>query len=74
MFSGLSISLCVGGGISGPMSFPGDISGTRSLQEVGMSMGLGMSEGGRYRPGQRIAGYGRQASGTHPAGMLSCCF
>ena len=36
-------------GISGPMSFPGSISGTRSLREgVGISRGEGMSKGGGY--------------------------
>ena len=50
----------------GPMYFSGDvgISGTRSLR----------GRGG-YSPLQDtwdITGYGQQAGGTHPTGMLSC--
>ena len=83
MFS--QVSVCSEGvGISGPLSFPGDMSrgisrGWVSPEDgwvltpsgVGMSRGMGTHHAHAHGTWD-VMGYGRQAGGAYPSGMLSC--
>ena len=63
------VCLSTGKGISGAMSFPG---GQCLWYQVPYGDGYVQGVGYSPLPSQIHGTYGRQVSGTHPIGMLSC--